>query len=103
MPLSPEERKLRAQLAAHESWARGHDGVERTQKARDKFQKMFEDQVDPDRALDPAERARRAEHARKAHYLRMSLKAAQARRTRATAQTNHDGSTGNRRHGGGAA
>ncbi|CAN5898656.1 hypothetical protein BH23ACT5_BH23ACT5_10360 [soil metagenome] len=39
----------------------------------------FEDQVDPDRVLLPAERARRAEHAKKAYFTRLALKSAQAR------------------------
>jgi hypothetical protein len=40
----------------------------------------FEEQVDPNQELAPAERAKRAEHARKAHYKRLALKSAQARR-----------------------
>lgn len=40
----------------------------------------FEYQVDPQRKLLPAERAKRAENARKAYYQRLALKSAQARR-----------------------
>jgi hypothetical protein len=40
-------------------------------------------QVDPDRTLDPAERARRANHAKKAYFARLALKSAQARRRKA--------------------
>jgi len=43
----------------------------------------FEDQVDPEGKLSPPERAIRAEHARIAHFKRLSLKSAQARRSRA--------------------
>ena len=43
----------------------------------------FEQQVDPDGVLPPAERAQRAEHARKAYFKRLALKSAQARRRRA--------------------
>ena len=42
----------------------------------------FEQQVDPDGKLSPAERAKRAEFARKAHFKRLALKSAQARRRR---------------------
>jgi hypothetical protein len=42
----------------------------------------FEREVDPDGALLPAERAKRAENARKAHYKRMALKSVEARRRR---------------------
>lgn len=76
------ERHLRAQLAAHVSWANTPDPAERTRKARESFLARFEREVDPDGTLDPAERARRAEHARKAYFLRLSLKSAQARRKR---------------------
>lgn len=74
------ERKLIAQIAAHESWARTADRTARTAKAREGFLKRFEDEVDPDRKLEPAERARRAEHARKAYFARLALKSAKARR-----------------------
>lgn len=80
MVMSRAERRVRAQLAAHESWARAADPVARTAPAREAFAKSFEDKVDPDRVLPADERARRAEHARKAHFARMALKSAQARR-----------------------
>jgi HPt (histidine-containing phosphotransfer) domain-containing protein len=44
--------------------------------------KRYERQVDPERVLDPAERAKRVENARKAHMLAMALKSAKARRLR---------------------
>lgn len=40
----------------------------------------FEREVDPDHALDPAERQRRAENKRKAYFQRLAFKSAQARR-----------------------
>src|SRR5215470_3461580 len=68
----PDERKLHAQIAAHESWARTTDRSARTAPARqalyDKF--LAEADGDPDRA----------EHLRKAYYLRLALKSARARR-----------------------
>ena len=77
--LTPAQRSLRGQLAAHESWAQTADRAARTAPARDTFLERFERQVDPDGILDPAERARRAEHAKKAYFLRLALKSAQAR------------------------
>jgi hypothetical protein len=39
----------------------------------------WEDRIDPEHKLAPAERKRRAEHAKKEHYTRMALKSARAR------------------------
>ncbi|MGI8938879.1 MAG: hypothetical protein ACR2JF_11855 [Iamia sp.] len=80
MPMPAPERKLRASIAAHESWARTEDRAQRLAPARQAFADSFLDKVDPDHRLPPAERARRAENARKAHYQRLALKSAQARR-----------------------
>jgi len=74
------QRHLLAQIAAHRSWANTIDPTARTAPARRAFIAKFEREVDPDGALPPAERARRAEHARKAFYLSMALKSAQARK-----------------------
>jgi hypothetical protein len=80
--LTPTERSLRAQIAAHESWAHTEDRPARTANARKAMLDKFETQVDPDGILPPAERAKRAEHARKAHFKRLALKSARARRRR---------------------
>ena len=80
--LTPSERTLRSQIAAHESWARTEDRPGRTAKARKAMLDKFEQQVDPDGTLQPAERARRAEHARKAYFKRLALKSAQSRRSK---------------------
>ena len=80
--LTPTERKLRAQIAAEESWAQTEDRSARTANARKAMLDKFETQVDPDGKLTPAERAKRAEHAGKAHFKRSALKSAQARRRR---------------------
>jgi hypothetical protein len=73
--LTPAERTLRAQIAAHESWAQTTDRTTRTAKARQALEEKFLAQADD----DPV----RAEHLRKAYFARMSLKSAQARRRRA--------------------
>lgn len=79
--LTPEERTLRARLAAYHKHA-AHDPVAGTEKARQTFAASFEAQV-PAEITDPAERARRAEALRKAHYTRMALRSAQSRRAKA--------------------
>jgi hypothetical protein len=77
--LTPQERRLRAQLAAHAQHA-AHDPLVTTRAGRDAFLRRFEREVDPLGQLDPVERARRAEHARKSHMLGLALKSAKARR-----------------------
>lgn len=78
--LTPAERSLRARLAAHIKWANTDDTSAATAAARSAFLDRFDRQVDPDGALDPAERARRAAHARKAYFTRLALASARARR-----------------------
>jgi hypothetical protein len=77
--LTPEQRSLRARIASHSSWARTSDLTARTAPARAAFLERFEREVDPEGALPPADRARRAEHARKAHFQRLALASAKAR------------------------
>lgn len=85
--LSPVERALRARIAAYTLHAT-HDPKETTAKARETFLDSFERQVDPDGALPPEERQRRAMYARKAHFSRLALLSAKARRaTRAGRET----------------
>lgn len=83
MPLTPAEKSLRGQIAAHTSWSRTDDRPARTAKARKAMLDKFEREVDPDGILTPTERAKRAEHARKAYFARLALKSAQVRRRRA--------------------
>ncbi len=77
--MTPEQRVLRAKIAAHVRWSR-QDPVEGTSSARAAFLERFEREVDPDQVLPPDERARRAEHARKAHFSRLAMASARARR-----------------------
>lgn len=74
------ERNLRAQIAAHASWAHTPDRTARTAPARRALAARFEHEVDPDGLLPAAERAKRAENARKAYYARLALTSAVARR-----------------------
>ena len=80
--LSPSERKLRAQIAAHTSWANTEDRKARTSAGTAALLSKFEREVDPDGILPAAERARRAESARKAHFSRLAFLSAQSRRQR---------------------
>ncbi|QOW00624.1 hypothetical protein RCF27_10260 [Rhodococcus pyridinivorans] len=80
--LTPSERKLRAEIAAHESWAKTDDRAARTANARKAALDRFEREVDPNGELTPQERSKRAEHARKAYFARLALKSAKARRAR---------------------
>lgn len=84
--MTPEQRVLRARLAAHTLHAKV-DSREHTAPARRAFMARFEDEVDPDHVLPEAERRRRAEHARKAYFTRLALKSTQARRRRDTQLT----------------
>lgn len=78
-PLTPEQRTLRARVAAHTMHAK-NDPKATTAAAREAFLSRFEREVDPDEVLDPDERARRAEHARSAHFARLALASSRARR-----------------------
>ena len=81
--LSPGERSLRSRLAAYTRWSR-EDPHEAMSKVREKGEKHWLDQVDPDRELPEEERYRRVEAAKKAHYTRLSLTSVQARRKKAS-------------------
>lgn len=80
----PRERSLQASIAAHAMHAK-HDPRQTTAAARRAANARFEQLVDPDGVLDPADRARRAQHAKTAHFKAMALKSAKARRAKAEA------------------
>jgi|tagenome__1003787_1003787.scaffolds.fasta_scaffold14338321_1 hypothetical protein len=82
MSLTPAERSMRGQRAAHISWLNTEDRPARTEAARAGLQRSFEKQVDPEGTLAPEERAKRAESARKAHMLKMQMASLKARRLR---------------------
>jgi hypothetical protein len=77
--LTPEDRALRARIAAHAQHAQGRTN---TAPGRAEIDRRYEDEVDPDRTLSPEERAKRVKHARTSHMLSLSLKSAQARARR---------------------
>lgn len=79
-----EMRRLAGRKGGHTSWANTVDRSARTAPAREAARLRFEKIVDPDGELDPALRAKLAENARKAFLADMSIRAAQARRRRAS-------------------
>jgi hypothetical protein len=84
MHLTPEQRVLRARIAAHTRWA-NEDAAGRlanAQRAREGFGRRFLDQVDPNRVLPEAERQRRAESAMRAYMAQLALKSSKARGAR---------------------
>lgn len=82
MPLTPEQRTLRARLAANIRWSKVRDRAAENAKARAAFIEQFERQVDPNGEMDPVTRARAAENARSAHYARLALRSAMVRAAR---------------------
>ena len=80
LSLSPEQRSLRASIAAHAMHAK-YDSREITANARAGFLTKFLDEVDATTpGLPGAERLRRAEHLLRAHMKRLALASSRARR-----------------------
>ena len=79
MPVTPQQRALRARLAAHALHAKVADPAAHTAPARRAFMDRFEREVDPDGILPPEQRARMAEHAKKAFFTRLAMASAKAR------------------------
>jgi hypothetical protein len=84
-PLSPKQRRLRAQIAANTRWSK-EDPAANAARGQAGLQTSFEKQVDPDGTLTPAERTRRAEAARKAHMQRLALASARSRSARSASR-----------------
>jgi hypothetical protein len=72
--LPPTERVLRAQIAAHTSWAKTIDRTARTANGRRAAEEKFLTEAGGD--------PQRAESLRRAYFARLALKSAQARRRR---------------------
>jgi hypothetical protein len=78
---SPQQRSLVSTIGAHALHSQ-YDSRELAANARARFDQRFHDEVDPDRVLPEAERAKRADHARKAYFAPLALKSAKARSAR---------------------
>lgn len=87
--LTPQERSLRAKIAAHALHAR-RDPHDTTAAASAAFLRKFEDEVDPRRELLEEERSRRAEHAMRAYMTRLRFEQVKARRHRGAEGVNPD-------------
>lgn len=90
MTLTPEERTLRARLAAQTRWA-NEDPQPTALRAQAGLRARFLREVDPDSVLPEAERQRRAESLRRAYYTRLSFEAVRARRARRASPDNKGG------------
>ena len=77
--MSPQERTMRARIAAYSLHAKV-DGREITSNARRAFLDRFEKSVDPNGTLPVAERCRRATAARKAYFTALALQSAKSRK-----------------------
>lgn len=77
--LSPEQRRLRAQIAALTRWSR-EDPAANAARGQAGLLAKFEREVDPDQILPLAERTRRAEAARRAHMHQLAFRSSKARR-----------------------
>ncbi|MDX2696234.1 hypothetical protein [Streptomyces ipomoeae] len=85
--MNPQERTLRASLAAHASWANTLDPRSRTAKARAAANGRFEREAREKHPHATDEQiARVAEHLRSAHFKRLALASARARRAKAAAK-----------------
>lgn len=79
----PEERSRIAALASDASWAQTPDWTARTAAAREAQFRKFEDQIDPERRLEPTERRKRALKAQQARMRQLSRKGVEARKKKA--------------------
>jgi hypothetical protein len=84
-PLSPEQRRLRAQLANDARWSRvpSFERASQTQKARDTLWRKYLARVDPAGVLPEAERQALARQARRADMIAISLKSSRNRSRKA--------------------
>jgi hypothetical protein len=76
MVLTASQRSQRARVAATSMHAQGKTN---TRPAREAWFAKFEDQVDPDKTLEPAERERRAQLAVTAYMRALALKSSRSR------------------------
>jgi hypothetical protein len=78
--MTPEQRRRRAGIAAHVSWANTTDRAARTAAGTKAFLDRFERQVDPDGLLPDDVRAAMAQHAIRAFGVAGAERPAAARR-----------------------
>jgi hypothetical protein len=78
--ITPEQRRRRARIAAHASWANTSDRTARTSSGTKAFLDRFERQVDPEGVLPEDVRAAMAKHARTAYMLQLAERSVAVRR-----------------------
>jgi len=83
--MTPAQRRRRARIAAHASWANTANRAARTAAGTRAFLDRFQRQVDPEAVLSEEVREVMAMHARTAYMLQLAEKSAAARRRRAQA------------------
>ena len=89
--MTPEQRRLRAKIAANARWSRPMARADQADAARSAILAPFESEVDPARTLSPDERSLLVRAA--ARKLSAELNAARARK-RQTCPSRHEGDTG---------
>jgi hypothetical protein len=84
--MTRKDASLLASIAANERWAHTSDRVSATAPARAGLDARFEQEIDPNGTLDPAERAKRVAAKRRAYFKRLALASAASRRQAADAR-----------------
>jgi hypothetical protein len=78
-PLTPEQRTLRAQIAANTRWGKETDRLAATAPGRRAAFAHFEKLADPDGVLPEAQRHEMGKSLQRAHLQRISLKASRSK------------------------
>jgi hypothetical protein len=80
--LTPEQKSLRARVAAHSRWSKPDARPRQSEAIRAARLRHHEQLVDPDGTLDPAVRRQLAENSLQAEMARLALRSSKARRAR---------------------
>jgi hypothetical protein len=83
--LTPDERRLRAQIAANARWSKPGARQRQSETISRARLAHYKHQVDPDGVLEPATRCQLAENALQADMQRLALASSKVRRARKTA------------------
>ena len=83
--MTPEQRRLRAQIAANTRWSRPMAREDASETARSAFYARLERQVDPSGKLPPRERDRLVRAAARAFSARLNSAKARKQQRRMTA------------------
>jgi uncharacterized membrane protein len=78
--LTPEQRTLRAQVAANTRWARPGERQRHGDKISEARLRHHEARVDPEGVLEPAERRKLAQNSLRAEMARLALRSSRARK-----------------------